>query len=194
MNHSRYYSCSAARADCGMESKVPTVLTIDDDPNVCQALKRRFSQYKVTLLQAHHGTHGIFLATTERPDVIITDLRMPQGRGQDVVAHLVRDPHTRHIPIIVLTGVFDDELRSRLLNLGVAEYFTKPVSFEDLCAAVGRFIDLREKQDDDEEEEEMMFCGSARGVLGRPGERGRESPVELGRLGERGGVSPPGGR
>ncbi len=63
-----------------------------------------------------------------------------------MVAYLVRDPRTRHIPIIVLTGVFDDELRLRMLRLGVAEYFTKPVSFEDLRQAVGRFVDLREEE------------------------------------------------
>lgn len=145
--------CPTADAARGVQSPQPTLLTIDDDPNVSQAIRRRFSQYRVTLLQAQHGTHGLWLATTRRPDVIITDLRMPQGRGQDVVAYLVRHPHTRQIPIIVLTGVFDDELRRRMLDLGVAAYLTKPVSFEDLCEAVGRFVELREKE---EEEEEMM--------------------------------------
>jgi response regulator RpfG family c-di-GMP phosphodiesterase len=140
------------------------LLTIDDDPNVSQALKRRFSQYRVTLLQAEHGTHGIWLATTRRPDVIITDLRMPQGRGQDVVAHLARDPRTCQIPIIVLTGVFDEELRRRMLDLGVVAYLTKPVSFEELCEAVGRFIDLEERQEG--EEGEAPYSRAARGVLG----------------------------
>lgn len=160
MRHSGYNCFLTDSAECGAECKWPTILTIDDDPNISQALKRRFSQYEVTLLQAHHGTHGMWLATTKRPDVIITDLRMPQGRGQDVVAYLVRDPHTRHIPIIVLTGVFDDELRRRMLNLGVDEYFTKPVSFEDLCRAIGRFIDLQ-KQDEVEEEPSEEYVISA---------------------------------
>jgi len=154
--------CPTAGASRGVQSPQPILLTIDDDPNVSQAIGRRFSQYRVTLLQAQHGTHGIWLATTRRPDVIITDLRMPQGRGQDVVACLVRNPHTRHIPIIVLTGVFDEELRRRMLNLGVAAYLTKPVSFEDLCEAVGRFIDIEERQ---EGEDETTYCGSARGVF-----------------------------
>ena len=140
--------CPTAGADRGAQSPQPILLAIDDDPNVSQAIRRRFGQYRVTLLQAEHGTHGIWLATTRRPDVIITDLRMPQGRGQDVVACLARDPRTRQIPIIVLTGVFDDELRRRMLNLGVAAYLTKPVSFEDLCEAVGRFVELREREED----------------------------------------------
>ena len=166
MRHSGYHCFPAGScfptdtAECGTECEQPTILTIDDDPNISQALRRRFSRYKVTLLQAHHGTHGIWLATTKTPDVIITDLRMPQGRGQNVVAYLVRDPRTRHIPIIVLTGVFDDELRLRMLRLGVAEYFTKPVSFEDLRRAVGRFVDLQ-KQDEVEEEASEEYVISA---------------------------------
>jgi response regulator RpfG family c-di-GMP phosphodiesterase len=149
MRHSRHCCCPSGAADGADQPKPPVILTIDDDPNVSQALRRRFSQYKVTVLQAHHGTHGIWLATTCRPDVIITDMRMPQGRGQDVVAHLVRNPETRQIPIVVLTGVLDDELRRRMLNLGVGAYLIKPVSFEDLREAVGRFIKL-ERTDDEQ--------------------------------------------
>ena len=118
-------------------------MTIDGDPNISQALRRRFGRYGVTLLRAHHRTHGIWLATTRRPDVIITDLRMLQGRGQDVVAYLARDPRTRRISIIVLTGLFDEELKRLMLHLGVSEYLTKPVDFEDWCRTIRRFIDLQ---------------------------------------------------
>ncbi len=146
MRHSRFCGCATASTDCGGRSKQPVILTIDDDPNVSQAIKRGLNRYRVTLLQAHHGTHGIWLATTQKPDVIITDLRMPQGRGQDVVAYLSAHPRTRQVPIIVLTGVIDDELRSRMLDLGAAEYLIKPVAFEDLCRAMGRFVELEKKE------------------------------------------------
>jgi response regulator RpfG family c-di-GMP phosphodiesterase len=167
MRHSGYPGFPTDNAECGMQCRLPMILTIDDDPNVSQALKRRFGRYAVTLLQAHHGTQGIWLATTKRPDLIITDLRMPQGRGQDVVAYLVRDPRTRRIPIIVLTGLFDNELKRRMLHLGVGGYFTKPVSFEDLCQTVRRFIDLRQRPEDTEE---MMFHGPDGGVSCQFGE------------------------
>jgi two-component system OmpR family response regulator len=150
MRHSRPSWFPSTDADCADQPDQPTILTIDDDPNISQALRRRFGHYRVTLLQAHHGTHGIWLATTRCPDVVITDLRMPQGRGQDVVARLIRHPHTRRIPIVVLTGMLDNELRYRMLNLGVAEYLIKPVSFEDLCNALRRFIELKEKEDEDQ--------------------------------------------
>ena len=149
MNHSTHASCSTATADCPAGSRQPSILVIDDDPDVSQALARYFSRYDAVVLQAHHGAHGIWLATTERPDVIITDLRMPQGQGQDVVEYLKRRPDTRHIPIIVLTGLYHDGLERRMRKLGVDEYFTKPVRFEDLCCALRCFIDLREREQDE---------------------------------------------
>jgi DNA-binding response OmpR family regulator len=145
MRHSGYRCLPSAIGDKVVESKRPTILIIDDDPEVSQAIKRRLSRYEVEVLQAYHGTHGVWLATTQRPDVVITDLRMPQGEGQHVVEWLKADPDTRRTPIIVLTGLFDDDLEQRLWDLGVDEYFTKPVDFEDLRAAVARFVDLKKK-------------------------------------------------
>jgi len=149
MNDFTCGSCSAATLDSPETPKRPTILVVDDDPGVCQALVRYFSRYEAAVLQAHHGAHGIWLATTKRPDVIIMDLRMPQGQGQDVVEHLKRRSDTCRIPIIVLTGLYHDGLERRMRKLGVDEYFTKPVRFEDLCYAVRCFIDLRETAPDE---------------------------------------------
>ncbi len=114
MNHSGHHSAGTTTCDCPTDFKEPRVLMIDDDPNVLERLKRRFRKYKVNLLQAYHGAHGIWLATTEKPDLVITDLKMPQGQGQDVVECLRNNSDTSHIPVIVLTGVRDDALNRTL--------------------------------------------------------------------------------
>jgi two-component system KDP operon response regulator KdpE len=144
MNISGHSSASVATAECRRGPRRPRVLVIDDDPNLLQAVQRGFRRYEVDLLQAYHGTHGIWLATTQSPDVIVTDLRMPQGRGEYVVDHLLGYSKTCHIPIIVLTGVLDDGVRHQMLKRGVEDYLTKPVGFERLCQALRRFVDLRE--------------------------------------------------
>ena len=151
MNYSANYSAHTlyptAIADYPTGWKQPSILLIDDDPDVSQALARCFSRYDVAVLQAYHGAHGIWLATTKSPDVIITDLRMPQGQGQDVVAYLKTRRDTCHIPVLVLTGLHNADLERQLRKLGVDGYFTKPVRMEDLYAAVGRYVDLREKRE-----------------------------------------------
>jgi len=149
VNHWRQSSCATYAADDAAKSRQPTILTIDDDSDVSRALARYLSRYDAVVLQASHGEHGIRLAIMVRPDVIITDLRVPQGHGQDVVQHLKERAETRHIPIIVLAGLHDDEVVCRVRKLGVDDYFTKPVRFEDLCYALRCFIDLRERVPND---------------------------------------------
>lgn len=147
MNHSTHSSESTAIADYPRGWKQPTILFIDDDPEVSQSLVRYFSRYDATVLQAYHGAQGMWLATTRRPDVIVTDLRMPQGRGQDVVEYLKRRLDTCHIPIIVLTGLCDYHLERRLWKMGIDRYFTKPVRLEALCLAIGEYVELRQKEE-----------------------------------------------
>jgi response regulator RpfG family c-di-GMP phosphodiesterase len=139
---------ATATAVGAAEWEQPKILTIDDDPNIAQALQRLFHRFDVVVLQAYHGMHGVWLATVEMPDVIVTDLRMPQGQGQNVVDYLRRNPKTRHIPIIVLTGLRDPDLERRMWKLGIDGYLTKPVDFQELCAVVGRYVPLQERAEE----------------------------------------------
>lgn len=124
------------------ESKLPKVLCIDDDPAICHFMQIQLSNYRVKVLAARYGTHGYWEALVHRPDVIITDLRMPQGSGDYVVECLKRNRTTRDIPVIVLSGRGDPALQRYLKALGVAQYFVKPTPFSDLCEELKRHIPL----------------------------------------------------
>ena len=66
-------------------TQTPVVLCIDDDPHVIEVIQDYLDRYDVKLLPAYFGTQGIWLAALHQPDVIITDLRMPQGDGTTVI-------------------------------------------------------------------------------------------------------------
>ena len=140
--------CSAALAESPPLSRPATILAIDDDPNISMAMQCRFRPLGVEVLRAFHGMQGISLATTEMPDLIITDLTMPEGlgHGYDVVQNLKGKAETRHIPIVVLTGEPNGYMKRQLESLGVEGYLTKPVDFTDLRDLVGRFVDLAPPQ------------------------------------------------
>ena len=127
------------------EVEWPTLLCIDDDPQISEVIKLRLSQYEVNVLSAYHGMHGFWLAMTNRPDLIITDIKMPQGAGDYVVDCLRNNSDTRDIPVIVLTGGRDPKAESGMRRLGVDEYFTKPVQFDKLREAMRRHIKLKER-------------------------------------------------
>lgn len=133
---------------CSNEKIWPSVLCVDDDPEISLAIALRLRDYEVDVLRAFYGSQGMWLAATEKPDLIITDVGMPSGTGDFVVECLKRNAQTEDIPIIVLTGHTDHRLRQQMLRLGVDEFFGKPVDGCDLLSAIESFIPLRERRDE----------------------------------------------
>jgi DNA-binding response OmpR family regulator len=123
----------------------PKVLVIDDDPELLHSLELRFRNFELQMLAAYHGMHGIWLATIEKPDLIITDVRMPQGEGSYVMQCLSQRADTSAIPVIVLTGVRNLALQARLLQMGAVKVFHKPVAFDVLLNEISKHIGLREQ-------------------------------------------------
>jgi response regulator RpfG family c-di-GMP phosphodiesterase len=124
----------------------PLVLCIDDDPAIATALSLRLQSYEVRVATAYFGAQGIWLAVTERPDAIVTDLRMPQGHGHYVVECLRSRADTRDVPVIVLTGCRDQDSQKRMLSLGVRHYLHKPIPFDDLLEALATYIPLAQRR------------------------------------------------
>jgi DNA-binding response OmpR family regulator len=133
-----------------LDSSVPKILCIDDDPAMCEFMRIHLSNYRVEFLAARFGTHGYWEALVHRPDLIITDLRMPQGSGDYVVECLNRNLTTREIPVIVLSGRQDPALERYLLALGVARYFVKPTSFSELYDELQRHVPLVRREEANE--------------------------------------------
>ena len=123
-----------------------TILCIDDDPEISETVALRLQQYDVEVLRAYHGMHGLWLAKTNRPDLIITDMRMPQGTGDHIIECLRANSDTRRIPIIVLTGQRNPRLEAIAHRLRVEKLLTKPVHFKELVAAIRTFIPLNTRR------------------------------------------------
>ncbi len=120
------------------------ILSIDDDPDTSQAIGVRFQDYNADLLSAFHGMQGFRLATVERPDLIITDINMPQGPGDCIVECLKRNAETCNIPLIVLSGCRNSQLERRMRDLGVDEFIAKPCRLDDLLAIMKKYVQLVE--------------------------------------------------
>jgi len=126
----------------------PTILCIDDDPEVSGAIERRLSQFDVHLIRAFHGMHGYAEALTHKPDVIVMDFRMPRGDGATILECLRRNRQTASIPVIVLTGMRDRRIRHHLLDLGADAFLQKPLPLEELMRTLSRFVELRKRDDE----------------------------------------------
>lgn len=112
------------------------VLVIDDDENVLASIRRQCDPSTIELVEAHNGVEGYRLALERMPDVVVTDLMMPMGRGEEVVDAIVHNPRTRHVPVIVMTGLSEHETKARVRSLNVARVLSKPLAFDDLLDAI----------------------------------------------------------
>lgn len=116
----------------------PSILLVDDDPNVASALERNFRRYGISVHTAYHGMQGISMAVQIKPDLIITDLEMPFASGEELIEVLSRNEDTHGIPILVLTGRPDARLTSRLKHAGVVEVVHKPIAIPELLMVLVR--------------------------------------------------------
>ena len=125
----------------GDESK-PLVLVVEDNVEMSQFLCDNLAgEYRV--VPAYNGNEGLDKATTLRPDVIVSDVMMPQKSGDVMLTELRALPDMKNTPIIMLTAKADDDMRVRLLKQGAHDYMMKPVVIEELKARVGNLVSIK---------------------------------------------------
>lgn len=122
-----------------------SVLIIDDDEAMAEVLAARLAQQGFRTLTALEGAAGLALARSERPDVILLDLRLPDRDGFDLCAELDESPETTGIPIIVLSGMARPDVIRRSRAAGCRYYVRKPYDPNALLLLIQQAI--RESQD-----------------------------------------------
>jgi DNA-binding response OmpR family regulator len=107
-----------------------TVLLVEDDPVILKLLEVNFELEGYSVLLAHDGAEGIELARTAAPDLIISDIMMPNVSGLELVKALKGDAATKRIPIILLSAKAQTADIRAGMEAGADDYVTKP--FEPL--------------------------------------------------------------
>lgn len=110
--------------DLGEET--PTVLVVDDMPENGQLLARLLRPKGFTVVYKCDGREALRYVDQHPPDVIVLDLMMPGMSGYEVCETLKLNPNTRHIPIIVVTGMAEKEANIRALESGADDFLRKP--------------------------------------------------------------------
>jgi two-component system KDP operon response regulator KdpE len=107
------------------------VLVVDDEAQIRRFLRAGFELHDYDVLEAENGVIGLRLATTEKPDLIILDLNLPDLEGSEV---LERIRSWSNVPIIMLSIQADEHEKVRLLKLGADDYVVKPFGISELLA------------------------------------------------------------
>ena len=124
-------------------SQQPTILIVDDDPDICSMLEFYFENLEYEVHVARGGAAAMRIARESRPDVILLDIRLPDADGFTVARTLRADRYTQHIPIIFLTGRNDPSERVEALEIGADDFVAKPFDAQELRLRIERVLKAR---------------------------------------------------
>lgn len=94
------------------------LLLADDSVTIQRVIELTFADEDIQVIAVGDGQQAIARIDTERPDVVLADIGMPERDGYEVAAHVKDNPQTAHIPVLLLTGAFEpiDEARARAVG------------------------------------------------------------------------------
>jgi len=132
------------------------VLVIEDEKDIAELVEYHLKQSGFPVTVAFDGASALERVKKNRPTLIILDLMLPDMDGKDICRMLKSDPHTRTIPILMLTAKAEEIDRIVGFELGADDYVTKPFSPRELVLRVKAILKKREV---DQEEAKVIQLG-----------------------------------
>ena len=147
------------------------VLLIDDEPIYYKMIVHALKPHGYEVEYARTGMDGLKTVPLFNPDVIITDVRLPDLSGYEVAQRLRRDPRFESIPLIFLTSQADLSDKLKAFEVGADDYLSKPFQPEELVARVGMLVRRGEvlrvaRQIEVKDQAQVMTVHSLRGGIG----------------------------
>ncbi len=118
----------------------PKICIVDDDVTN-QTLMQMMLEDEYDVCIASSGEEALALAITDRPDLMLLDIMLPEVSGYEVCEQLGEQPETADIPVIFVTGLEDNHSEELGLEVGAADYLTKPVSAPVMKARIARVLE-----------------------------------------------------
>jgi two-component system response regulator AtoC len=117
---------------------MPVLLVIDDEPAIRHAFVRAFRESQLTVETATTAAEGLALVETQRPDVVVLDVHLPDATGLETYRR-IRERDAR-IPVILITGHGTTDLAIEAMKEGVYEYLLKPLELPELRRLIDRAV------------------------------------------------------
>jgi DNA-binding response OmpR family regulator len=118
---------------------MPKILVVEDTQDTRELLHLYFRMAGFDVVLAADGSQGLYMIASEKPDVIITDVCMPDMDGIEMIKQLRSEPETASIPIMVFTAR-GSETTKRAIEAGATKAFYKPFDFDELVKIVADMV------------------------------------------------------
>lgn len=117
------------------------MLVIDDSATIVALLSRMLRQNDYTVLEAEDAETGLEIARTQQPELIFLDIVLPGMDGFAALRQLRRDPFTRDIPVIMISGNEQATEQFYVHRIGADDFMKKPFSRAEVFARIERLLD-----------------------------------------------------
>lgn len=122
---------------------MPKILIVEDNEENRDSLSRRLQRRGFAVVSAENGKAGLAMAQSEKPDLILMDMNMPELDGWEATRQLKALEGLRSVPVVALTAHALAGDRERALQAGCTDYHTKPVDFPKLLAQIEAILQSR---------------------------------------------------
>jgi len=131
-----------------MTSTPKKIIIVEDQPAVADLLEEMLSIDKYQVSKIHSSGGALSVIRTEKPDVVLLDIMMPDVSGLDVLRFMRREPDLQQIPVVIVSAkTLPADIRMGL-EAGATAYLTKPVDIGVLRKTVAGVIQAAEQPDD----------------------------------------------
>ncbi len=123
---------------------LPIVLVVEDNEDLRKYIRTQICD-EFNIIEAPNGQAGLHVAQEKIPDLIITDIMMPEMDGVTMTSNIRQDERTSHIPIIILTARDDSETKLKGFETGAEQYLVKPFEISELTARIKSLLSFNER-------------------------------------------------
>jgi two-component system alkaline phosphatase synthesis response regulator PhoP len=155
------------------------ILVVDDDPSIVKVVRAYLEQSGYQVLTAFDGETALHTLRSERPDLVILDLMLPDRDGWDITRIVRADKALAALPIILLTARVEDTDKIVGLELGADDYITKPFNAREVVARVNALLRRRRLDQSPDAAPRILVAGGLRLDLDQRALTVDGRPVEL---------------
>jgi response regulator RpfG family c-di-GMP phosphodiesterase len=146
-----------------------TIMVVDDSRSISILIQKGLMEAGFRVISAGNGKEALALLSKDRPDLILTDINMPEMDGFAFCEAVHADPDFATIPFVVMSTISDRDQMRRIIKYGATDYMVKPFNVDELVIHIERFLAdrflllLKDKERLDMERE--MLLGSITSLL-----------------------------
>lgn len=143
-----YYRACAAPRSAGKKgsglaprTKRPyVVVVVDDEPDFCTVVGELLKSQNLIVHAAYGALEGLSLIQNVHPDLVLTDVMMPQVSGLELIRRLRADPVLGRVPMIVVSALVKCEEQAAALSAGANAFIPKPFSIQQLRETIAQYL------------------------------------------------------